>query len=154
MHVNAKVDYAVRAVVELAASDRQSPRTLREVAEAQAIPIPYLADLLKQLRSAGVVYSQRGAGGGYWLARPAEEIDLGCIIRTVDGSLVAVRGQTPDEVKYVGSAATLQQVWIAVRNMLELVTVADLAAGELPQDMLALTQRTKAAEPHTAGGSR
>ena len=151
MHVSAKVDYAVRAVLELAGTSRQSPRKLREVADAQAIPPAYLADILTQLGSAGVVGSQRGADGGYWLARPAEEGDLGCIIRAVEGSLVEVRGQAPDEVEYVGSAVALQQVWVALRNMLELVTVANVAAGELPQDMLALTRGTKAAESLLAG---
>jgi DNA-binding IscR family transcriptional regulator len=92
------------------------------------------------------VRSQRGADGGYWLARPAEEIDLGSMIRAVEGSLVEVRGQALEEVEYVGSAAALQQVWTAVRDMLELVTVADVAAGELPQDMLALLRGTNAPE--------
>jgi Rrf2 family protein len=150
MHVNAKVDYAVRAVVELAGSSRQSPRRLHEVAEAQAIPLAFLASIITQLRSAGVVRSQRGADGGYWLARPAEEVDLGCVIRAVEGSLLEVRGHALDEVEYVGSAVALQQVWIALRNMLQLVTVANVAAGELPQDMLALTRESKAAEPQPA----
>jgi Rrf2 family protein len=150
MHVNAKIDYALRAVVELAGSSRQSPRKLHEVAEAQAIPLPFLAGIITQLRSAGVVRSQRGADGGYWLARPAEEVDLGWVIRAVEGSLVEVRGQAPDEVEYVGSAAALQQVWIAMRNLLELVTVANVATGEFPQDMLALTLGTKASEPQLA----
>lgn len=151
MHVSAKVDYAVRAVLELAGTSRQSPRKLREVAEAQAIPLAYLSDILTHLRSAGVVGSQRGSEGGYWLARPAEEVDLGCVIRAVEGSLVEVRGQTPDDVEYVGSTVALQQVWIALRNMLELVTVANVAAGELPQDVLALTRGTKVVEPQLAG---
>jgi Rrf2 family protein len=144
MRVSAKVDYAVRAVLELVGTSRESPRTLREVADAQAIPPAYLADILSQLGSAGVIGSQRGADGGYWLARPAEEVDLGSVIRAVGGSPVEVRGQAPDEVEYVGSAVALQQVWIALRNMLEFVTVADVIAGEFPQAMLALTRGTNA----------
>jgi Rrf2 family protein len=151
MQVNARVDYAVRAVVELAGSDRQSPRKVHEVAEAQSIPVGFLANILTQLRSAGVLRSQRGGDGGYWLARPAEEVDLGSVIRAVEGSLIEVRGQAPDEVEYVGSAVALQQVWIALHNMLELVTVANVAAGELPRDMLALARATKAAGPRLAG---
>ena len=147
MQINARVDDAVRAAVELAGSSRQSPRTLQEVAEAQAIPVAYLGDILTQLRSAGVVFSRRGTDGGYWLARPAEEIDLGCVIRAVDGSLVEVRGQAPNEVTYVGSAVPLQRVWVALSNMLELITVADIAAGELPQEMQALTRGTKTKPP-------
>ncbi|HEV2981580.1 MAG TPA: Rrf2 family transcriptional regulator [Solirubrobacteraceae bacterium] len=145
MHVNAKVDYAVRAVVELAGSSRESPRRLHEVAAAQAIPLAFLTGIVTQLRSAGVVRSHRGSDGGYWLARPPEEVDLGCIIRAVEGSLVDVRGLAPDEVEYVGSAVALQQVWIALRNLLELVTVANVVAGELPPDMLALTRGAKMA---------
>jgi len=144
MHVSAKVDYAVRAVIELAGSSRQSPRRLRDIAEAQAIPLAYLADILTHLRSAGVVSSQRGSDGGYWLARPAEEVNLGSIIRAVEGALLKVRGQVADEVEYVGSAVALREVWIAVRNMLELVSVAGLAAGELPDDLLVLTGGMKA----------
>jgi Rrf2 family protein len=151
MHVNARVDYAVRAVVELAGSSRDSPRRLHEVAEAQAIPLAFLTGIVTQLRSAGVVRSQRGTDGGYWLARPAEQVDLGCVIRAVEGSLLEVRGQAPEEVEYVGSAAGLQLVWIALRNMLELVTVADIAAGEYPQDMLALTRATNGDEPRRDG---
>ena len=153
MHVSAKVDYAVRAVVELAGTSRQSPRKLREVAEAQAIPVAFLAGIITQLRCAGLVGSQRGADGGHWLARPAEEVDLGCVIRAVEGSLLEVRGQAPDEVEYVGSAGALPQVWIALRNLLELVTVADVADGEYPQDMLALTRDTMALRPSLPGRS-
>jgi Rrf2 family protein len=138
MHVTARVDYAVRAVVELAGSSRESPRPLRDIAAAQGIPVPFLTGILTQLRSGGVVASQRGAG--YWLARPPEELDLSRVIRAVDGSPVQVRGQAPEEVVYVGSAVALQQVWIALRSVLEHVTIADLVAGELPQEMGALTR--------------
>jgi Rrf2 family protein len=142
MYVNAKADYAVRAAVELASSSRESPRKLDEIAAAQAIPVSYLVTIIMQLRDAGVVRSQRGSAGGYWLARPAEELDLGSVIRAVAGPLVAVRGMAPEEVTYVGSAVALQQVWLALhaslRSVLEHVTVADVATGELPSEMLAL----------------
>jgi Rrf2 family protein len=151
MHVNARVDYAVRAVVELAGSSRQAPRRLHEVADAQAIPLGFLTGIITQLRSAGVVRSQRGADGGYWLARPAAEVDLGCIICAVEGSLLEVRGQPPEEIEYVGSAVALKQVWIAVRNLLERVTVANVVAGELPPGMLDLTRGAKAGEPQMGG---
>jgi Rrf2 family protein len=143
VHVNARIDYALRAAVELAGSSRDSPRKMHEVAAAQAIPLAFLADILTQLRRAGLVRSQRGSDGGYWLARPAEELDLGCVIRAVEGSLVEVRGQPLEEVEYVGSAMALQQVWIALRNMLELVTVADVASGVLPRDMRPLVETAR-----------
>ena len=88
--------------------------------------------------------SQRGPEGGYWLARPAEEVNLAQVIRAVEGPLVGVRGQRPEEIEYVGSAESLQQVWIALRanlrKVLERVTLADVAAGKLPKEVLALTR--------------
>jgi Rrf2 family protein len=150
MHVTAKADYAVRAVVELAGSSQQSPRKVDEVAKAQSIPVSFLENILTQLRSAGVVRSQRGPEGGYWLAHPPQEINLAQVIRAVEGPLVGVRGQPPQEIEYAGSAASLQQVWIAVRanlrKVLEQVTVADVAAGKLPKEVLALTRGDEAWE--------
>ena len=104
MHVTAKADYAVRAVVELADSSQDAPRKVDEVARAQAIPVSFLENILTQLRSAGVVRSQRGPDGGYWLAHPAEDVNLADVIRAVEGPLVGVRGQRPEEVEYTGSA--------------------------------------------------
>jgi Rrf2 family protein len=148
MHVTAKADYAVRAVVELASSSQGSPRKVDEVAQAQGIPVSFLENILTQLRSAGIVRSQRGPEGGYWLAKPAEEVNLAQIIRAVEGPLVGVRGQRPEEIEYVGSAESLQQVWVALRanlrKVLEHVTVAEVAAGKLPKDVLALTRQEEA----------
>jgi Rrf2 family protein len=148
MHVTAKADYAVRAVVELAGSGQGSPRKVDEVAKAQSIPVSFLENILTQLRSAGIVRSQRGPEGGYWLAHPAEEVNLADIIRAVEGPLVGVRGQRPEEVEYAGSAESLRQVWVALRanlrKVLENVTVADVAAGRLPKEVLALTREEEA----------
>jgi len=148
MHVTAKADYAVRAVIELADSSQQSPRKVDQVAQAQSIPVSFLENILTQLRSAGIVRSQRGPEGGYWLARPAAELDLARVIRAVEGPLVGVRGQRPEEVSYEGSAECLQQVWIALRanlrKVLEHVTVADVAAGKLPASVVKLTREEEA----------
>jgi Rrf2 family protein len=148
MHVTAKADYAVRAVVELADSAQSSPRKVDEVAQAQSIPVSFLENILTQLRSSGIVRSQRGPEGGYWLAHPADEVNLADIIRAVEGPLVGVRGQRPEEVEYAGSAESLQQVWVALRanlrKVLENVTVADVAAGRLPKEVLALTREEQA----------
>jgi Rrf2 family protein len=148
MHVTAKADYAVRAVVELADSRQDSPRKVDEVAQAQSIPVSFLENILTQLRSSGIVRSQRGPEGGYWLAHPADEVNLADIIRAVEGPLVGVRGQRPEEVEYAGSAESLQQVWVALRanlrKVLENVTVADVAAGRLPKDVVALTRQDEA----------
>jgi Rrf2 family protein len=148
MHVTAKADYAVRAVVELADSSQDAPRKVDDVAQAQHIPVSFLENILTQLRSAGLVRSQRGPEGGYWLARPADELNLAQVIRAVEGPLVGIRGQRPEEMEYVGSAESLQQVWIALRTnlrkVLERVTVADVAEGRLPREVIALTREEEA----------
>ncbi len=144
MRVTAKADYAVRAAVELAGTNSDAPRKVDEVAQAQGIPLSFLENILTQLRSAGIVRSQRGPDGGYWLAQPADAVTLADVIRAVEGPLVGVRGQRPEEISYEGSAETLQQVWVALRTnlrkVLERVTVADVAAGKLPKDVIALTR--------------
>ena len=148
MHVTAKADYAVRAVVELADSSQASPRKVEDIANAQSIPVSFLENILTQLRSAGVVRSQRGPEGGYWLAHPPQEVILAQVIRAVEGPLVGIRGQRPEEIEYSGSAQALQQVWVAVRAnlraVLEQVTVANVASGDLPKEVLALTRAEEA----------
>jgi Rrf2 family protein len=150
MHVTAKADYAVRAVVELASGSQDSPRKVDEVAKAQGIPVSFLENILTQLRSAGLVRSQRGPEGGYWLAHPPEEVNLAQVIRAVEGPLVGVRGLRPEEIVYEGSAESLQQVWLALRanlrKVLEHVTLADVASGKLPKEIVALTKQEEAWE--------
>ena len=150
MHVTAKADYAVRAVVELASGSRDSPRKVDELAQAQGIPVSFLENILTQLRSSGIVRSQRGPEGGYWLAQPPEEVNLAQVIRAVEGPLVGVRGLRPEEVAYKGSAESLQQVWLALRanlrKVLEHVTLADVASGKLPKEIVALTKQEEAWE--------
>ena len=146
--MTAQADYAVRAVVELAESSHDAPRKVDDIASAQSIPVSFLENILTQLRSAGVVRSQRGPEGGYWLARPADEVSLAQVIRAVEGPLVGIRGQRPEEIQYAGSAEALREVWIALRanlrKVLERVTVADVAEGRLPKDVLALTRGEEA----------
>src|SRR6476469_514309 len=131
MRISAKADYAVRACIELALAAESERATKGEaVATAQGIPMKFLENILGDLRHAGLVRSQRGADGGYWLNRPADEVSVADIIRAVDGPLASVRGQRPEDVPYSGSAQPLQHVWIAVRHnlraVLETVTVKDL----------------------------
>jgi Rrf2 family protein len=136
MRISAKVDYAVRAAIELAAVDRERPTKADAISRAQGIPPKFLENILADMRQSGLVRSQRGAEGGYMLARPAEEITVADVIRAVEGPMAAVRGGRPEDVTYDGSAEPLQRVWIAVRSSLrqvaEHVTLADLAAGQLP----------------------
>src|SRR3954447_17425354 len=120
MRVSAKVDYAVRASVQLPAAE--TPRVKGEVlAQAQDIPLKFLENILGELRHAGLVKSQRGTEGGYWLAHPAEEITLADVIRAVEGRLASVRGESPSQLKYSGAAQPLAKLWIAVRANLRAV---------------------------------
>lgn len=148
MRTTAKADYAVRAAVELAAVGASAPVKADEIAEAQSIPLNFLENILAELRRAGIVESRRGAAGGYLLARPAEEISIADVIRAVEGPLANVRGMSPDTLEYAGSAARLKDVWIALRSsvraVLEHVTLADVARGELPPQITELTQAADA----------
>jgi len=151
MRVSAKADYAIRAMVELAAAGG-GPLKADRISEAQEIPVKFLENIMADLRNAGLVRSQRGSEGGYWLARPAEKIDLAQVIRAVDGPLANVRGLRPEEVSYTGTAEPMRDVWIAVRaslrRVLEAVTLADVASRELPPEVSELTTDEDAWQPH------
>lgn len=142
MRLSARVDYALRASAELAVSGNH-PVTAVQLAEAQQIPPKFLENILGQLRRSGLIRSQRGPDGGYWLARSAEQITMADIIRAIDGPLLGVRGERPEHVGYEGAARSLQEVWIALRAseraILERVTLAHLASGELPEEISKLT---------------
>ena len=151
MRVSAKADYAIRAALELAVAEG-GPLKGERIAHAQGIPLKFLENILLELRHHGLVQSQRGAEGGYWLARPAEEITLAEIIRAVEGPIANVRGIRPESVEYDGSAARLRDVWIAVRaslrSVLESVTLADVVEGELPDAVRELIDDPEVWQPH------
>jgi len=152
VRVSAKVDYALRASIELAAAGSDGPVKGERIAQAQEIPLKFLENILVDLKHAGIVRSQRGVEGGYWLARPAEEITVAEVVRAVEGPIANVRGIGPEKVEYSGSAERLRDVWIAVRaslrGVLEAVTLADLARGELPAGVEELTRDPEAWLPH------
>ncbi len=136
MRVSAKVDYAIRAIIELAVV---APEQIKgeKLALAQAIPQKFLENILVDLRNAGLVASQRGAEGGYRLAREPTEITVADVIRAVEGPIASVRGESPDAISYHGNAAPLREVWIelraAMRGVLEQTTLADLVErGRVP----------------------
>jgi Rrf2 family protein len=140
MRLSARVDYALRAMAELAAA--AGPRTVEQLAAAQRIPSKYLENILGELRRGGLLRSQRGPDGGHRLARPTSEISIADVIRALDGELANVRGNRPEDLAYTGAAAPLQQVWIALRAservILEGVTLAHVVSGKMPEEVVAL----------------
>jgi Rrf2 family protein len=143
MRVSAKADYAIRALAEIATCHPRPVKADR-VSQLQSIPTKFLENILVELKHAGIVQSQRGAEGGYWLAREPAEVALADVIRAIDGPLANVRGVRPEHVEYSGAARHLQDVWIAVRAnlraVLEEVTIADLVDGKLPEAVIELTR--------------
>jgi Rrf2 family protein len=147
MRVSAKADYAVRAAIELAAGG-EGPIKGEALSQAQDIPLKFLENILGELKHAGLVRSQRGMDGGYWLARPAGDITVADVIRAVEGPLASVRGDSPEALKYAGNSEPLRNVWIAVRAnlraVLEDVTLADIAADDLPGQVTQITDDPEA----------
>ncbi len=140
VHIPAKVDYGMRALLELACSG--VPATADSLARAQGLPAKFLAAILNDLRRAGLVSSQRGLEGGYRLGRPADQITVADVMRALDGPLAEVRGLRPEMTSYEGAAAHLQDVWIAtrasLRAVLEQVTLEDIVKGRLPDPIAQL----------------
>jgi Rrf2 family protein len=138
MRITAKVDYAVRAATELAAAP-PGPVKGDLLARRQGIPAKFLENILADLRRSGLVSSQRGAEGGYWLAVDANRVSVADIIRAVEGPLADVHGMPPEQVDYAGPAAGLQQVWVAtraaLRTVLEEVSLADIVDNRLPEQV-------------------
>jgi Rrf2 family protein len=128
------------------------PQKGERIAQAQAIPLKFLENILLDLKHAGLVQSQRGAEGGYWLAKAPKQIVLAEVIRAVEGPIANVRGERPEQVEYAGAAEPLRDVWVAVRAnlraVLESVTLADLAEGKLPDEVAMIAADPDAWLPH------
>jgi Rrf2 family protein len=134
VYVSARSDYALRALLTLASAGR--PMTADELATSQDLPVNYLEAILLDLRRAGIVSSRRGPGAGYRFVRPPDELTPADVMRALDGPLAEVRGLRPEATSYTGAAAPLQELWVALRaslrEVLEGVTLAQLASGRLP----------------------
>ncbi|MGA5517837.1 RrF2 family transcriptional regulator [Streptomyces pseudogriseolus] len=148
MRISARADYAVRAALQLASSGADGPLKAEAIADAQDIPHKFLESILNDMRRGGLVVSQRGGNGGYRLAKPADSISIADVIRVVEGPLVSVRGVRPPELSYSGPAESLLPLWIAlrsnVRQILEGVSLADVASSQLPAGVAALADTPKA----------
>lgn len=151
MQISAKTDYAIRALLTLAAHDPQLVK-MDAIITDQGLPVKYVEAILSELRRCGLVRTQRGAEGGYCLSRPPEEIMLGAILRAIDGPLAEVRGMQPEETHYRGAAEHLPDVWVAVRGSLERVleetSLADVVSGVLPSHVRQLTESRSAWQRH------
>ena len=152
MRVSAKSDYALRALIEIAGRIDSRPVSAEELGRAQDFPHGFLQAILADLRRAEILISQRGQSGGWRLARDAASVSVADVIRAVDGPLVSVYGVRPEAVSYSGAAASLQEVWIAARSSLrgvfERVSIADLASGTLPAEVVELTRDEDAWQAH------
>jgi Rrf2 family protein len=152
MRVSAKSDYALRALIEIAAQADSAAISAEELGKRQDIPRNFLQAILADLRRAGIVRSQRGQAGGWRMDRDPSEVTVADVIRAVDGPLVSVYGVRPESVTYNPTARTLQHVWIAARSSLrevfERVTITSLAEGRLPDRVQALTHDEEAWRPH------
>ena len=118
MYVSARTDYAVRAMLAITA---EHPRLVKAagLAAVQDIPLSFLQGILLDLRRAGLLHSHRGVDGGYALARPADEITVGDVVRAVGGALTTVRGLPTATTIYHGAATGLRDVWVAVEEAIE-----------------------------------
>ncbi|GAA1890100.1 RrF2 family transcriptional regulator [Lapillicoccus jejuensis] len=145
MDISAKTDYAVRALLTIAAVQGGHPVSADTLAQEQQLPRKFLESILGDLRRGGLVVSQRGAAGGYTLARPADEIAVAEVFRVVAGPLAEVRGLRPHETSYDGAAQHLPTLWVAVRaslrDVLDETSLADLLSGELPAHVRELAHR-------------
>jgi Rrf2 family protein len=136
MRISAKADYAVRAALELAASPNRDPIKGEQLSQSQDIPLQFLEHILLELKHARLVRAKRGYKGGYWLDRPPEEITIADVIRAVEGPLANIHESAPEDLHYAGPAERLRDVWVAVRanlrGVLESITLAEVAGGDLP----------------------
>ena len=145
MHISARVDYAMRALLVLTAAAAVDPKTLTKselLATTQQIPTKFLEGILVSLRNAGIVLSQRGTVGGYRLAKPAGQVSVADVMRALEGPLAAVRGERPEDIEYAGEASHLGEIWIAtrsaLRNVLEDVSLEQVHSGKFPQSITQL----------------
>ena len=154
MRVSAKADYAVRAATELAAAGDDAPVKGERLADAQEIPLQFLEHILLELKHSGIVRARRGAKGGYWLARPADEVTIADVVRAVEGPIADVQSTPPEAIEYKGHSESLRDVWVAVRaslrSVLEEVTLADVVSGELPTIVEELTAAPEAWKASTS----
>lgn len=143
MRISERVDYAVRAMGELAVAGGGAVKA-EAIATRQDISLTYLLDILRDLKRAELVRSKRGPDGGFTLSRPASKISLADVFRAVDGPLADVHDESLRGLSYPPPAEQLPLVWMAIRGslrrVLETVSVEELVTGHLPAPVLELAE--------------
>ncbi|HEX5480811.1 MAG TPA: Rrf2 family transcriptional regulator [Dehalococcoidia bacterium] len=134
MRISTKGDYGVRALIELAHHYGEGPIQSAEIAARQRIPEPYLDQLLTTLRKAGFIRSVRGPQGGHALLLPPEEIRLSDVIQALEGSLSPVSHLHDEGHQCRAAHEVWHHVEEATKQILDGVTVRDLAAREREYD--------------------
>jgi Rrf2 family protein len=149
--LTAKGKYSLKALTHLAALEPGETTQAIEIAESNNIPKKFLDSILGDLRNAGIVYSRKGPGGGYMLARAPRDVKIGHVIRTIDGPLapIACASRTAyrpcndcKDVKSCTVRLMMTKVRDAMSDVLDRVTLAD---------MVAMDDRSKAALTTRAG---
>ena len=132
MSVSSKCYYAIRAIYALAEHSGPEPMKIAEIAERERIPIRFLEVILGQLKGRGFVQSRRGAEGGYRLARPADQLTVGEVMRAVDGPIApvdCVSQSRPKECEFHGECHFFGfwgRVRQAISDVVDRTTFADL----------------------------
>ena len=157
MRISERVDNAVRAMAELAATDGSHAKA-EAIATSQGISLKFLLDIFRDLKRGELVRSKRGPDGGFTLSRPPEQISLADIFRAVDGPLADVHDESLRDLSYAGPAEALPEVWMAIRGslrrVLETVSLADLVSGTLPSEVSELAAEYRRATEERHGTRR
>jgi Rrf2 family protein len=138
--ISRKAEYALRAVVILAAAPEDRPLQIQDLAATGGIPAKFLEQILLTLKRGGLLRSKRGVGGGYQLAKPARAITVGEIIERIDGSLCSlgeIDGETAGYPGARGLQACLKEVDEMVNTHLSKRTIEEVLADESPDSMIA-----------------
>ena len=149
MNISAASDYAIRASLYLASAymeDQSQLKTTEQISIAEKIPLKYLEALIRKLKVAKLISSQRGANGGHKLNMPPSQISIADIIRAIDGPLAAVKGERPESLKYSSNADGLKEVWIAVRASLRSV-LENVYLDQIVKDNLPKVVKTNISQP-------
>jgi Rrf2 family protein len=138
MIFSSKAEYGVRLMIELGRQSPEHPYSLKAIADAEGLPLAYLEQVVARLRKAGLVMSARGAHGGYWLARPAEEISMDEVVQALEGAIAPMECFVSDHTARVlcshepdsGRACATKLLWLRVQDgilrSLQNTTLADL----------------------------